>query len=133
MLDPPEVYRTYAAGGRVFGWNVRRFPPGREASPWVAHATGAAYTDLGAPPHDVAAIAAQALEACGVLASFGCVDLLPGPDGWVVLEVGTDGMANHVDRDVGEPLATELDRRVAEAFWATIGPAPWGDEWRYRP
>jgi hypothetical protein len=25
-LDDPVVYRTYAAGGRLFGWNVRRFP-----------------------------------------------------------------------------------------------------------
>ena len=131
-LDPPEVYRTYGAGGSLFGWNVRRFPDGEEASPWVAHATGAAYSHLGPAPADAVAAARAALGACGLLSSFGCVDLLDGPDGWLVLEVGTDGLVNHVDREVGEPFATELDRKLAEAFWAGLGPAPWGSDWRYR-
>ena len=51
--------------------------------------------------------------------SFGCVDLLHKPTGeWVVLEVGTDGLFNHVDRDVGDAeLQGELHRRIAAAFW----------------
>jgi hypothetical protein len=47
------------------------------------------------------------------------VDLLHKPTGeWLVLEVGTDGLFNHVDRDLGDPdLERELLRRVAESFW----------------
>jgi hypothetical protein len=131
-LDPPEVYRLYGAGGDLFGWNVRRFGPDQPASPWVAHATGARYVHLGPSPAGATAAARRALAACGLLGSFGCVDLLPSPDGWLVLEVGTDGPAGHVDRDVGEPLATELDRRLAGAFWAAVGPAPWRGAWRPR-
>jgi hypothetical protein len=37
---------------------------------------------------------------------------------WVVLEVGTDGVFNHVERDLGDlEFESELNRRVAEAFW----------------
>lgn len=35
-MAEPEVYRTYCAGGSVFGWNVRRFPPNAaKPSPWA--------------------------------------------------------------------------------------------------
>jgi hypothetical protein len=54
---------------------------------------------------------------------------------WVVLEVGTDGMFNHVDREVGLPdLEQELQRRVAEAFWSRLGTwRPWASgAWRPR-
>jgi hypothetical protein len=76
------------------------------------------------------------LQATGLLSSFGCVDLLRRPSGeWVVLEVGTDGMFNHVDRDLGLPeVEQDLQRRVAEAFWARLGSwRPWGSGgWRPR-
>ncbi len=136
-LDQPEVYRTYAAGGESFGWVVRRFPDGVEPSPWVAHARGARYEDAGEPPAEAAVAARAALDAVGLLNSFGCVDLLRRPTGeWLVLEVGTDGVFNHVDRDLGLPaVERELHRRVAEAFWSRLGRwRPWGaGEWRPRP
>lgn len=136
-LDRPEVYRTYAAGGQLFGWVVRRFPDGVVASPWVAHARGARYAATGEAPTSAVGAARAALEAVGLLDTFGCVDLICRPTGeWVVLEVGTDGMFNHVDRDLGLPgLERELQRRVAEAFWARLGKwRPWGSgDWCPRP
>ncbi|MES2571758.1 MAG: hypothetical protein V4710_17110, partial [Verrucomicrobiota bacterium] len=91
-LDRPEVYRVYCAGGELFGWAVRRFPEGREPSPWVAHARGARYEFPGEIPPDALAAAETALRATGLFDSFGCVDLLCRPLGeWMVLEVGTDG------------------------------------------
>ena len=42
-LDKPIVYRIYAAGKKLFGWNVRRFPSKAANKPWVAHAQGARY------------------------------------------------------------------------------------------
>ena len=135
-LDRPEVYRTYAAGGEVFGWVVRRFADGVTPSPWVAHARGARYEAAGEAPGAALAAARSAFQATGLLESFGCADLLRRPSGeWVVLEVGTDGMFNHVDRDLGLPdLERELQRRVAEAFWARLGGwRPWGSGgWRPR-
>lgn len=119
-LDRPEVFRLYAAGSWLFGWVARRFPEGVRTSPWVAHARGARYEPVGDAPAEAADAARAALAATGLLDSFGCVDLLRRPTGeWVVLEVGTDGLFNHVDRDLGLPaLEAELDRRVAAAFWA---------------
>jgi hypothetical protein len=36
----------------------------------------------------------------------------------VVLEVGTDGLYNHVDRELNNPkLEAELLERIAAAFW----------------
>jgi hypothetical protein len=135
-LARPEVYRTYAAGGGLFGWVARRFPDGTPPSPWVAHARGARYEDAGDAPPEAIAAARLALEAAGLLGSFGCADLLLKPTGeWVVLEVGTDGLFNHVDRDLGLPaVEREIDRRVAEAFWARAGGRPpWGaGGWRPR-
>jgi hypothetical protein len=134
-LERPEVYRLYGAGGEVFGWVARRFPEGARPSPWVAHARGARYAPAGDPPAQAVEAARAALSASGLLESFGCADLLCKPDGqWVVLEVGTDGMFNHVDRDLGLPaLESEIQRRIAEAFWARRGSRPWGDGgWRPR-
>lgn len=133
-MTEPEVFRIYGVGGDLFGWNVRRFPIGSaQRSPFVAHATGASYEVLGEAPHDAAATAQRALDVAGLSRSFGCVDLLPSPQGWLVIEVGTDGLYNHVDRDVPEPLATEIDRRIAIAFWHWIGAEPpWGTQWRRR-
>jgi hypothetical protein len=126
-LERPEVYRLYGAGGQLFGWVARRFPAGVEPSPWVAHARGARYELVGDAPVEAVAAARSALEAVGLLGSFGCVDLLRHPGGkWLVLEVGTDGMFNHVDRDLGLPeLQLEIQRRVAEAFWSRSEWWPW--------
>jgi hypothetical protein len=118
-LEQPEVFRLYGAGGDVFGWVARRFPAGVEVSPWVAHARGARYELDGQAPEAALAAGRAALEAAELLDSFGCVDLLRKPSGeWVVLEVGTDGMYNHVDRDLGCPeLEREVLSRIADAFW----------------
>lgn len=135
-LERPEVYRLYGAGGQLFGWVARRFPADTKPSPWVAHARGARYQWAGKPPAEAVSAARSALEAVGLLGAFGCVDLLPHPSGeWVVLEVGTDGMFNHVDRDLGLPeLEREIQRQVAEAFWSRVGGRPGGAEaWRPRP
>jgi len=134
-MTDPTVYRLYGAGGHLFGWNERRFGDSTERrSPFVAHATGASYHLLPAVPDEAAIAAHAALTASGLDHAFGCVDLLQSADGWVVLEVGTDGLHNYVDRAVPEPLATELDRRIAEAFWATLDRSPpWGATWHPRP
>jgi len=122
-LERPEVYRTYCAGGELFGWVARRFPEGAQMSSWVAHARGARYAILGEPPLEALQASRSALEVTGLLHSFGCVDLLRRPTGeWLVLEVGTDGMFNHVDRDIGDPdLEDEIYRRIASAFWKAAG------------
>ncbi len=118
-LERPEVYRTYCAGGELFGWVARRFPEGAQPSPWVAHARGARYVRLDEPPATALEAARCALRAVGLWDSFGCADLLRKPGGeWVILEVGTDGLFNHVDRDLGDQgLEQELHHRVAVAFW----------------
>jgi len=118
-MDRPEVYRTYGARGELFGWVVRRFPDGTRSSDWVAHARGARYVALSDPPSTALDAARRALVATDLLESFGCVDLLRRPTGeWVVLEVGTDGLFNHVDRDLGDStLEDEILRRINAAFW----------------
>jgi glutathione synthase/RimK-type ligase-like ATP-grasp enzyme len=117
-LKRPEVYRTYVAGGDLFGWVVRRFPSPVISSPWVAHARGARYETLGQAPELANAAARLALKAVGLWDSFGCADLIQTEQGqWLVLEVGTDGLYTHVDRDVGDPrLAQELLHRVKTVF-----------------
>jgi hypothetical protein len=127
-LDRPEVFRLYSAGGELFGWVSRCFPKGVKTSPWVAHACGAKYELVGKAPAQALDVARMALDAVGLLNSFGCVDLLLRPTGdWVVLEVGTDGLFNHIDRDLGIPeLEYDIQRRVAEAFWSRVGYFPWG-------
>ncbi len=128
-MDRPEVYRVYAAGGELFGWVARYFPDGARASPWVAHARGAQYRLAGNAPPAATTAARAALESVDLLESFGCVDLIQRPTGeWLVLEVGTDGVFNHVDRDLGLPeFERELQRRLAEAFWSRLGNwRPWG-------
>ncbi|MDB5294482.1 MAG: hypothetical protein JWO31_465 [Phycisphaerales bacterium] len=135
-MERPEVFRLYAAGGHLFGWVARRFPPGVKPSPWVAHARGAQYELAGNPPAGAMAAARAALDVTGLLATFGCVDLLRRTTGeWVVLEVGTDGMFNHVDRDLGLPeLELDIQQRIAEAFWQKVSDRrPWGDRWHPRP
>lgn len=117
-LKEPEVYRLYCVDGHLFGWNARRFPSGTEPSPWVAHARGARYVHLGEPPEGAKDAGRHALVATGLLNSFGAVDLLPRGRDWLVLEVGTDGLFNHVDRDFDNAALTEeLENRLREAFW----------------
>lgn len=120
-LPTPEVYRGFAAGGELFGWLVRRYAGGG-GSPWVAHARGAHWGNLGPMPADAAGPVAAALEATGLIGSFGCVDLIRRPTGgWVVLEVGTDGLHSHVDRDLGDSaFEAELLERIAGAFWRWV-------------
>ena len=117
-LERPEVYRVYAAGGQLFGWLVRRYDDGR-GSPWVAHARGAHWETLSQIPPEVAAPAQAAFVATHLFDTFGCADLLRRPNGdWVVLEVGTDGLFNHVDRDLGDPtFEQELLARIRDSFW----------------
>jgi glutathione synthase/RimK-type ligase-like ATP-grasp enzyme len=134
-LERPEVYRLYGVAGELFGFNARRFPRGSASSPWVAHARGARYEHGEAPPAEAVQQAAKALTAAGLHDSFGAVDLMRDVHGrWLVLEVGTDGIANHVDRDVDlGSLIDDLDRRLATAFWRRLGTPPWGKSgWRRR-
>jgi hypothetical protein len=117
-LERPEVYRIYIACGELFGWMVRRLPEGI-SSPWVAHVRGARYANLGRAPKEARAAARIALDAVGLLDSFGCADLIQRPSGeWLVLEVGTDGIVNYIDRDLGDPaFEGEVSERIAAAFW----------------
>lgn len=116
-LERPSVSRVFCAGGEVFGWVERSFSDDVEPSPWVAHARGARYRCEREAPHDAAAAANRALKVTGLLGSFGCADLIQGADGrWLVLEVGTDGLANHVDREFGdEGFSGFLEERLADA------------------
>jgi len=118
-LLQPEVYRTYCAGGRLFGWVVRQFPEGVQPSPWVAHAQGAQYTVLDEAPTAAALAAQSAFKAAHLFDSFGCADLLCKPDGtWIVLEVGTDGLFNYVDRNIGDAeFESEMNHQISLAFW----------------
>lgn len=131
----PEVFRIYGVAGETFGFNARRFPSGVEPSPWVAHARGARYEHAGVPPEGAVAAARAAMQACDLLDSFGCADLVFDGDRWLALEVGTDGACGHVDRDVDDAaLRAELDGRTATAFWRWVGEIPpWGrGPWRIR-
>jgi len=118
-LAEPEVYRTYCAGGEIFGWVVRRFPKGAKTSPWVAHAQGARYENLHEPPMAAMQVAEQAFQAVKLWNAFGCADLIRSQDNrWLVLEVGTDGLFNHVDRDIGDSAFENiLLQKIVKAFW----------------
>lgn len=118
-LKQLQVFRLYCAGGVLFGWNRRKYTSASNSNPWVAHAHGAIYEVLNQPPHEVKILAIKALKATYLFNSFGCVDLLQDDDGnWLVLEVGTDGIFNHVDRNIGNAaLEAEIGRRIADAFF----------------
>lgn len=120
-LERPEVFRAYGVAGELFGFNARRFA-GKAPTPFVAHARGARYEAVDELPAEAAKVAQLALEATGLASSFGCVDLLPDVRGrWLALEVGTDGLWNHVDRSIGVgSIEVELETRLARAFrvWA---------------
>lgn len=130
--ENPQVFHLYCAGGNIFGWNVRKFLQETLKQPWVAHARGAVYEVLGEPPIDAIIVAEKTLEAVNLYNSFGCVDLIQDLNkDWLVLEVGTDGIFNHVDRQINnKELETEIARRLAETFWALSVEKPWGKgEW----
>ncbi|MBE9039924.1 hypothetical protein IQ235_03845 [Oscillatoriales cyanobacterium LEGE 11467] len=117
-LEVPEVYRLYCVAGETFGWNARRFPPGVETSPFVARARGARYEAQKDIPPAAEFQARLALSATHLLDSFGCADLMKDDRGrWLVLEVNTDGIYSHVDRNIciGN-MAREIDRRLSQAF-----------------
>lgn len=120
-LERPEVFRLYGIAGRLFGWNARRFAPGQSDSPFVAHARGARYEDAGELPPAAEDVARAALESCGLLSSFGCADLMRDSSGrWLALEVNTDGLFQHIDRDVPPEIAHQINARLNNAFslWA---------------
>lgn len=118
QLEVPEVYRLYAVAGETFGWNARRFPKGGKTSPFVAHAQGARYELESELPEEAKEQAIRALRATRLFDSFGCADLMKDSNGrWLVLEVNTDGLFNHVDRDIDVGnIASDIDDRLAQAF-----------------
>lgn len=111
----PEVFRIYCVAGELFGFNARRFA-GDNDSPFVAHARGAHY-ELEVVPPEAEEVASLALKATNLWDSFGCVDLLRSTDGkWLALEVNTDGLWMHVDRDVPDSIKVDLEVRLKVAF-----------------
>jgi glutathione synthase/RimK-type ligase-like ATP-grasp enzyme len=132
--EQPAVYRFYCVDRDLFGFNARKFADPDRASPWVAHANGARYDYTETPTPAAIAVAKSALIATGLYDSFGAVDLLRDLHGkWYALEVGTDGIYNHVDRDFdNNNLTNELNERLAIAVWKKVGTPPWGQSWKYR-
>ena len=116
--DRPEVYRLYCIDSELFGFNIRRFEDITNTIPWVSHANGAKYVYGEKPDAKVIEIAKEALIATNLYQSFGVVDLIKDCAGeWYVLEVGTDGIYNYVDRDIdNETLLHEINERLAKAF-----------------
>jgi glutathione synthase/RimK-type ligase-like ATP-grasp enzyme len=111
----PEVFRIYCVERELFGFNARRFADDND-SPFVAHARGAHYETEVAPP-EAEAVARLALKATHLWDSFGCVDLLRSQNGdWLALEVNTDGLWMHVDRDVPSLIGNEIEERLTGAF-----------------
>jgi glutathione synthase/RimK-type ligase-like ATP-grasp enzyme len=129
----PVVYRFYCVGGNLFGFNVRKFANPEISTPWVSHANGARYNYDERPDRAAIEVAKAALIATTLFDSFGVVDLVKDlHDRWYALEVGTDGIYNHVDRDfANDRLLDELNERLAIAFWQRIGTPPWGKSWTY--
>jgi glutathione synthase/RimK-type ligase-like ATP-grasp enzyme len=130
----PAVYRFYCVDGYLFGFNARKFSDPKISTPWVSHANGARYNYEETPNQEAIETAKAALIATGLDYSFGVVDLVKDINGnWYALEVGTDGIYNHVDRDFeNDDLLDELNERLAVAFWKRIGTPPWGKNWKYR-
>ena len=117
-MKRPEVFRLYGIAGELFGWNARRFASTLEnPNPFVAHARGAFYEEVGVAPAPARDVARRALSAAKLLDSFGCADLLRDENGeWLALEVNTDGLWMHVDRDTLPTTAHEIEARLAIAF-----------------
>lgn len=134
QLQRPEVYRLYCVDSEIFGFNARRFKDKNNKTPWVSHANGAIYQYGETSDREAREIAKTALISTGLYDSFGIVDVLKDKDDkWYVLEVGTDGIYNYVDREVeNQNLFDELNERLAKAFWKKIGLPPWGKNWKYK-
>lgn len=132
--ERPAVYRVYGVNGDLFGFNARKFASPEIANPWVSHANGASYVYDETPDRQAIEVAKSALIATGLYHSFGVVDLVRDiHDKWYALEVGTDGIYNHVDRDIdNNDLLDELNERLAIAFWSKVGAPLWGKSWKYR-
>ncbi len=130
----PAVYRVYCVDSNLFGFNARKFADPEISTPWVSHANGARYNYEETPDREAIEVAKTALIATGLYYSFGVVDLVKDiNDCWYALEVGTDGIYNHVDRDLeNDGLLDELNQRLALAFWKRLGTPPWGKSWKYR-
>jgi predicted ATP-grasp superfamily ATP-dependent carboligase len=130
----PAVYRFYCVDSNLFGFNARKFSDPEISTPWVSHANGARYNYEEIPNQEAIEVAKAALIATGLYYSFGVVDLVKDISGnWYALEVGTDGIYNHVDRDLeNDTLLDELNERLAIAFWKRLGTPPWGKNWKYR-
>ena len=130
----PAVYRFYCVDGHLFGFNARKFSDPEISTPWVSHANGARYVYGEIPSPEAIEVAKSALIATGLYYSFGVVDLIQDIKGrWYALEVGTDGIYNHVDRDLAnDDLLNEINQRLAIAFWKRLGTPPWGKNWQYR-
>jgi ATP-grasp domain len=130
----PAVYRFYCVDGDLFGFNARKFSDPKISTPWVSHANGARYVHGEIPSQEAIEVAKMALIATGLYNNFGIVDLVTDINGkWYALEVGTDGIYNHVDRDIAnDGLLDDLNERLAVAFWKRLGTPPWGKTWKYR-
>ncbi|MBW4511665.1 MAG: ATP-grasp domain-containing protein [Scytonematopsis contorta HA4267-MV1] len=133
-LQIPEVYRLYCVDSEIFGFNARRFQDKNNKNPWVSHQGGAIYEYGESPEKEAQEVVKAALISTDLYNSFGVVDLLKNKTGkWYALEVGTDGIYNYVDREVGnQKLFDEINERLAKAFWKNIGNPPWGKTWKYR-
>lgn len=133
-LERPSVYRLYCVDGEIFGFNARRFIDKNNQNPWVSHANGAVYEYGENYDKQARETAKIALVATDLYNTFGVVDLLKSKDNeWYVLEVGTDGIYNYVDRDLeNQNLFDEINEKLAKAFWQKIGTPPWGRTWKYK-
>jgi hypothetical protein len=108
-MDIPRVYRVYCISGMAVGSTVRRFSAGKGGI-FVAHALGARYHHDDPVDEYGLAIAENAVVVAGFRWGFCVVDLLRDDAGnWLVLELGSDGIHNLVDRDYDNP---ELDLLV---------------------
>jgi glutathione synthase/RimK-type ligase-like ATP-grasp enzyme len=112
-----RVYRVYCVGGESVGSNVRRFTSDSK-SVLVAHALGARYFFDDPVDADGVRIAESAVRAVALENGFCVVDMLKDDqDRWYVLEVGSDGIHNIVDRDYGNDGFDEvLQARIGEHF-----------------
>ena len=116
-MERPRVYRAYCVAGQVVGSNVRRFADGVTAD-LIAHALGARYHFDEVVDGEGCRIALLAARAGGFQDSFCVVDLLRDREGrWLVLELGTDGIFNLVDRDFAdESFSRLLHGELAASF-----------------
>jgi len=118
----PKVYRLYCVSGLAVGSNVRKFD-GDTDKILVAHAQGAKYSFDESVDALGIKMGLQAINSVGLGKSFGVVDLVKDIHGnWLVLEIGTDGIYNIVDRDYSnEQFDALLHSKIAESFHVWSG------------